>query len=73
MAAERDTSYGNIFRRAAEIVGGETQLCRLLEVSAEQCRAWMDGRAKPSAQSLLKVVDVLVAYVEGKPVPAAKN
>ena len=62
-------TYANIFRRAAEILGGEPQLCRLLEVSSEQCDAWLTGHAKPSAQALAKIVDVLLAHVEGKPIP----
>lgn len=69
MGADRDMTYASIFLRAAEIVGGKPQLCRLLEVSEEQCDAWTRGHARPTSQALLKVVEVLLAHVEGKPIP----
>jgi hypothetical protein len=69
MGATRDMTYANIFRRAAEILGGEVELCELLEASPEACESWLTGRAKPPADALLKAVDVLLAHVEGKPIP----
>lgn len=62
-------TYAAIFVRAAEVLGGEPQLCRLLGVAKEQCRAWVHGDAQPSAQALAKVVDVLIAHVEGRRLP----
>jgi succinate dehydrogenase flavin-adding protein (antitoxin of CptAB toxin-antitoxin module) len=66
MGATRDMTYANIFRRAAEILGSEHDLRRLLEVTQEQLESWLSGHAKPSAEALAKVVDVLIAHVEGK-------
>jgi hypothetical protein len=66
MCATRDMTYANIFRRALEILGSEAELCNVLEASVAECEAWLNGSTKPPAKALLKVVDVLLAHVEGK-------
>ena len=58
--------YADIFRRAAEVLGGKERLRELLEVSEAQCEAWTSGRSRPSAKTLAKVVDVLLVHIQGK-------
>ncbi len=67
MGAEHDmAAYADIFRRAARIVGGESQLCSLLQVSKAECEAWINGQARPSPKALIKVMNVLLAHVESQ-------
>jgi len=69
MGATRDQTYANLLRRAGEVVGGVDELCRLLEVSDEDCQGWLSGRFLPPQKVLLRVVEILLAHVEGKPIP----
>ena len=69
MGASSDQTYANLLRRAGEVVGGVDGLCRLLEVSAEDCQAWLSGRLMPPQKVLVRVVEILLAHVEGKPIP----
>jgi hypothetical protein len=66
MSATRDLTYANLVRRAAELVGGTTELCKLLKVPAAECEAWLSGRVIPPHEVLLRVVDVLIDHVSGK-------
>lgn len=63
MSVMRDQTYANLIRRAAELVGGMEELCKLLDVSSADCEKWLSGRFIPPQQVLLRVVDVLTAHI----------
>lgn len=66
MSATRDLTYANLLRRAGELVGGVDELCKLLEVSEDECESWLSGRVIPPTGVLLRVVDILIDHVSGK-------
>lgn len=61
----RDQTYANLIRRAAELVGGSDELCKLLNVTPVDCETWIKGYVIPPQPVLLRVVDVLIDHVRG--------
>lgn len=51
--------YGRIFFRAAEILGGEQQLARHLNVGMEDLSRMALGEAYPSAEVYVRLADLL--------------
>ena len=66
MCAQHDLTYANILRRAAELVGGLDELCRLLEVPKDAVEAWVTGESVPPQAVLLRAVNVLLDHLAGK-------
>jgi hypothetical protein len=58
-----DPTYANLFRRAAELVGGEEELCRRLQVPAEQLASWLAGKTIPPNSATVAAVDILLKHL----------
>jgi hypothetical protein len=58
-----DPTYANLLSRAAELLGGAEQLCRRLQVPAEQCASWLAGRTVPPNAVVVAVVDILLEHL----------
>ena len=53
-------------QKAAELVGGDAKLCRLLKVPLADLRRWIDDQAHPPRDVFLRAVDVIL---DETPVP----
>jgi len=54
--------YARALKRAAEIVGGETEFARQLSIPAATLRRWTTGETTPPMEVFLKAVDVITAH-----------
>ena len=52
-------TYVRLLERAAELMGGQEQLRRYLDVTAVQFGLWMQGHSKPPDQVFLRIADLL--------------
>lgn len=56
------TVYAQTLRRAAEIVGGATQLSTRLRVPYEDLVYWLEGTKRVPEDIFLRAVDIVTAY-----------
>jgi len=53
--------HRKLLERAAEIVGGKTELCRRLDVDRHALEFWLSGRATPPEYVFLAAADLVLA------------
>jgi CheY-like chemotaxis protein len=58
--------YSRALQKAAEVIGGRAQLCRLLQVSPTDLQKWIDDKAVPPVTVLLRSVSYIL---DGFPPP----
>jgi len=64
--------HSRALRRAAELLGGTSQLCDYLQVPAGDMRRWLAGELTPPAGIFFRVVDLIVEETAGPP-PAQED
>ena len=57
--------HSRALRRAAELLGGTSQLCDYLQVPASDMRRWLAGELTPPAGIFFRVVDLIVEETAG--------
>ena len=52
--------YSRAFLKAAELLGGRSELALLLQVAQADVDAWISGDANPPREVFLRVVDIIL-------------
>jgi hypothetical protein len=52
--------YSRTLQKAAELIGGQAQLCRRLRVPAAELQRWIDDKALPPIGIFLRAVDLII-------------
>ena len=58
--------YTRIFVKAAEILGGRSQLGRHLQVPGDELAAWIEGKRIPPRPMFLKAIDIVLEELDVK-------
>jgi hypothetical protein len=59
--------YSRTLQKAAELIGGQSKLCRHLRVPEAELQKWIDDKAVPPMGVFLRAVDLII---EETPPPA---
>ena len=59
--------YARTLKSAAQLLGGEEELSRRLDISGSDLAAWMAGCGVPPIETLLRAVDLLTYGVAPSP------
>ena len=62
--------YSRTLQKAAELIGGRSQLCRHLHVPMGDLQKWIDDEALPPIGVFLRAVDLVI---QETPPPAASD
>jgi hypothetical protein len=62
--------YSRTLQKAAELIGGRSQLCRHLHVPMGDLQSWIDDKALPPIGIFLRAVDLVI---QETPPPAGSD
>jgi hypothetical protein len=64
-AAVTASVYSRALAKAAELLGGRTELARLLQVAPADVERWISDADKPPREVFLRVVDLILDETSG--------
>jgi hypothetical protein len=59
--------YARTFQKAAQLIGGQKKLARLLRVPSAELEKWIAGKEAPPTATFLKAVDVVLDETAAPP------